>query len=629
MQSSRKNIILAESSRQIGQIGHTFVLELNARIREIAALTRTLAAAANCLPKSETLYTQVISGILEFDGDLSIAGGGVWPEPYAFDSHQERRSFFWGRDAAGVLQYYNDYNQSELGYHQEAWYAVGRYINAPRSLWSASYLDPYSQQPMVTCTSAIANANNFAGVVTVDLKLEGLQALVETWQKETGGYIFILDHRNRFITFPKLDWVKTFRSNAQKVAENPKAVIDSFMVVTELADQQPLFLPLATALEDMNQVILQQAERLTHYQGAIAQQLSQESYQIDSSEAAMVAAVLADPFASAGLSNEDGFNTYLYKTFEIEDDILTQEPSTVFLFHVPQIYWKVVIVKPFSEAALATYKIIQAEKMSSLGQIVAGFAHEINNPINFIYGNITYANTYIQDLLKLMKLYTEHYGETPAEIQAYMQDMEFDFIISDLPKILDSMQVGADRVRQLVLSLRNFSRMDEAEIKTVDIHEGLNNTLLLINSRLNPSLNSPGIQIIKEYGELPAVECYPASLNQVFMNLLVNALDALDEFAGKHSSDIFVPKIVIRTAVISCDRVLISVADNGSGISESIQKKLFDPFFTTKAVGKGTGLGLSICYQIVTERHQGQLRCIPSPEQGTEFQIEIPSRQTP
>lgn len=277
-------------------------------------------------------------------------------------------------------------------------------------------------------------------------------------------------------------------------------------------------------------------------------------------------------------------------------------------------------------------QLIQHEKMSSLGQLVAGVAHEINNPVNFINGNIAHATNDVTDLLELLELYQTHYPEPNPVVRKKIEEIDLEFLIDDLPKLLASMKIGADRIRQIVLSLRNFSRLDEAEIKPVDLHEGIDNTLLILQSRLKANTLNQRIQVVKEYGNLPPVECYAGQLNQVFMNLLGNAIDALDNVSE--------PIITITTQIInqplptdgtakgtptdSVPSVVISIRDNGCGMPESVQQKIFNPFYTTKPVGKGTGLGLSISYQIVVEKHCGTLHCISEMGAGTEFQIQIP-----
>jgi two-component system, NtrC family, sensor kinase len=324
------------------------------------------------------------------------------------------------------------------------------------------------------------------------------------------------------------------------------------------------------------------------------------------------------------------------------------------------------------ELKLAEAQLIQTEKMSSLGAMVAGVAHEINNPVNFIYGNLDYTSDYIQDLLSLLRLYQQHYPEPLPDIKNQLEVIDFDFLADDLPKILSSMKGGAERIREVVLSLRNFSRLDEVGIKRVNLHEGIDNTLLILNSRLNPR-----IQLIKEYGELPLVECCPGQLNQVFMNLLCNAIDALEigmkewemnkgereraraqEWESEKASQLVtqnyqstftlsppgyvplryhpsnpspallnhpIPTIWIRTEVLDSNRIVIKITDNGSGIPAAIKERIFDPFFTTKQPGKGTGLGLTISYQIITQHH-GRIEVNSELGQGTTFAITLPLR---
>ncbi|MEW6495026.1 MAG: ATP-binding protein [Cyanobacteriota bacterium] len=278
-------------------------------------------------------------------------------------------------------------------------------------------------------------------------------------------------------------------------------------------------------------------------------------------------------------------------------------------------------------------QLVQTEKMSSLGQLVAGVAHEINNPVNFIYGNLIHAQGYIQDLLDLVQCYQQEYSPIIGEIPEKIEAIDLAFLKEDLPKLLDSMQVGAKCIHEIVQSLRNFSRLDESEIKAVDIHEGIDSTLMILKSRLAATKKISKIELFKEYSSLPLVECYPGQLNQVFMNILVNAIDSLEEqfSTQKLENQPFLthkPWIRICTEVIDDSWVIIRIADNGQGMTAEQSSKLFDPFFTTKPVGKGTGLGLSISYQIVVERHGGQIYSISEPNQGAEFIIKIPRWQS-
>ncbi len=276
---------------------------------------------------------------------------------------------------------------------------------------------------------------------------------------------------------------------------------------------------------------------------------------------------------------------------------------------------------------LAQSQLIQSEKMSSLGQLVAGVAHEINNPVNFIYGNLNYASEYTHQLLRLLKAYQKNYPEPAAEVHHIAEEIDWEFIIDDLPKLIASMGVGAERIQKIVLSLRTFSRMDEADLKSVDIHEGIDSTLMILQHRLKAKQHYPAIEVIKKYADLPLVECYPGQLNQVFMNILSNAIDALEERdQGRSSKELLAdPSCIWITTEVRQAMVCIRIKDNGVGIPPQVLQRLFDPFYTTKEVGKGTGMGLSISYQIISDRHNGTLECISQPGAGAEFIIQIPS----
>ncbi len=275
----------------------------------------------------------------------------------------------------------------------------------------------------------------------------------------------------------------------------------------------------------------------------------------------------------------------------------------------------------------AQTQLIQAEKMSALGQLVAGIAHEINNPTNFIYGNISHAEDYFSDLLELIDLYQEYYPNPGEEIEKFIDKIELDYLSEDLSKVLHSMKTGASRIREIVKSLRTFSRLDEAEIKEVDIHEGIDSTLMILEHRLQQRGDNAAITVIKEYGQLPAIVCYAGQLNQVFMNLLINAIDAIESQPNQpnpNQNGSTNSWIKIVTRIKSAEQIEILIADNGPGIPDEVKSRLFDPFFTTKPVGKGTGLGLSISYSIIVEKHGGKLDVSSTPGKGTEFRIVIP-----
>jgi PAS domain S-box-containing protein len=270
-------------------------------------------------------------------------------------------------------------------------------------------------------------------------------------------------------------------------------------------------------------------------------------------------------------------------------------------------------------------QLIQSEKMSALGQLVAGIAHEINNPVNFIYGNLPHINEYVQDLISLLCSYQEEYLEPSDKLLSQLEEVDCEYLLSDLPKLLSSMKIGANRIREIVLSLRSFSRLDEAEMKAVDIHEGIDSTLLIIQNRLKNKLGIK-IQLIKNYNALPNVECYAGQLNQVFMNVICNAIDALESEIDNTTPTIEISTYLKEDNQQKGKRVVITITDNGSGIPENVQAQIFNPFFTTKEIGKGTGLGLSISYQIIVEKHKGIFKCSSNPGR-TEFWIEIPLLQ--
>ena len=263
-------------------------------------------------------------------------------------------------------------------------------------------------------------------------------------------------------------------------------------------------------------------------------------------------------------------------------------------------------------------QLIQSEKMASLGQLVAGIAHEINNPINFIYGNISYIRDYTEDLMMVIERYQHQFSDTVNPLAKEIEELELDFIRQDLPRLVSSMHNGTTRIRQIVQSLRTFSRHDEAERKTIDIHSGIDSVILLLRHRLEAVDLHREIVVKRNYADLPPIHCYPAALNQVFINLLTNAIDAL---ATKMDAQ---PTITITTDRLNADYISITIRDNGIGILPEHQPRIFDPFFTTKPPGKGTGLGLSVSYQIIVETHEGELTCESEPDHGCALTIELP-----
>ncbi|NEO52306.1 MAG: AAA family ATPase [Okeania sp. SIO3B5] len=305
-------------------------------------------------------------------------------------------------------------------------------------------------------------------------------------------------------------------------------------------------------------------------------------------------------------------NALLYDTLEKKVEQRTQELNKK----------NQCLAQTLEELKQTQTQLIQTEKMSSLGQLVAGIAHEINNPVNFIYGNLDHTQEYAENLLNVIKIYQQYYPESVPEVTDFMEEVDLDFLVEDLPKILNSMKIGANRIKEIVESLRNFSRLDESEIKNVDIHEGIDSTLMILQNNLKAKPHELEIKVVKNYGKLPKIKCYPGELNQAFMNIISNAIDAVQPMRKESSNSL--PQITITTEIDTENQVIIRIADNGIGMSEAVQKHIFDPFYTTKPVGQGTGLGLAISYQTIVEHHEGELECISALGKGTEFLIKIP-----
>ncbi|MDY6937306.1 MAG: ATP-binding protein [Cyanobacteriota bacterium] len=279
----------------------------------------------------------------------------------------------------------------------------------------------------------------------------------------------------------------------------------------------------------------------------------------------------------------------------------------------------------------AQSQLVQHEKMMGLGQLVAGVAHELNNPVTFIETNLTYANNYLSDLLELLLLYRKHYPNPVAEIQDCEASIDFEFLHGDLPKLLGSMKMGTRRIDQIVQNLKIFARFDEMGIKRVDLHQGLKSTLALLRYSLQGKRGEPQIETLEDYSEMPPIECDPGQLNQAFLNIINNAIYFLrnsQSYACDRDDRITTPTIKIRTEIVEGDRARITIEDNGPGMTQEVRERIFDPFFTTKPVGQGTGMGLAICYQIIAERHRGQLSCTSTPGEGTQFAIDLPLRQS-
>lgn len=484
--------------------------------------------------------------------------------------------------------------------------------------------DPFISRSSGMAVIAIAspvlqnsNTKRPIAAFTGTLKVYRVSQVVNQLHYGNGSYAFALNSQGQAIVHPNRSLMSTVEKPAPSFLESPDHNIAAIAQRMVNKQQGIELIPIDGTQKYVAHVPLQQAN------WSIALVIPRENIESQLGALNLLASILGGLLIIAVV--------FVWRQIQLSEQSKAQ---IILLSQQKKILRKQAqeLEQTLQELQQTQIQLIQTEKMSSLGSLVAGVAHEINNPISFIYGNLSHAQQYTQDLLQLVQLYQKHYPHPITEIQNDLEAIEFDFVMQDLPKLFNSMQVGADRIKQIVLSLRNFSRLDEAEMKVVNIHEGIDSTLLILESRFKATSHRPAITIIKKYSEIPPVECFVGQLNQVFMNILNNAVDALEESVNSLSlvedkRQITNPQILIQTALSEDKQVKICIADNGVGIPENILPRLFDPFFTTKPVGKGTGLGLSISYQIITEKHRGNLRCISSCGQGAEFIITIPLHQ--
>lgn len=493
-------------------------------------------------------------------------------------------------------------------FYNYEFYTLGLPENNPqRSLfWTEIYQDPVSDRLLVTCGSPIYEGNEFRGTVALDVDLAIFNQTLRDFNYKVGNSFLINQHQQiiapqnqdaKILSIPNIlpqslqeEIPHLLKSQEEKVQETA-----SYLFFHRNLEQSPWKLVFFTKKSDIMIPII-----------------SKSILVLGLLYSSLIAMLLIANY----LIKREFINPTRQLINHIEAESKNLYPE---IPEIPNCWnpWFQTITKTFEENRKITAELIQREKMSSLGQLVAGVAHEINNPVNFIYGNLSHAKEYTDDLIDLAKLYQVYYPHPKPEVKDKIEEIDLDFLLEDLPKVFDSMQVGTKRIRQIVLSLQSFSRQDQVKLKAVDIHEGIDNTLMILETRLKPQGNFPGIKIIKDYGKLPLTECFSGQLNQVFMNLISNAIDALEE----NQQDC--PQITIRTSYTPNNYISVTIADNGPGLTEEIQQHLFEPFFTTKPVGKGTGLGLSISFQIM-EKLGGKLDYHSVLGEGTKFFIEIP-----
>lgn len=440
MKSKGTEKVLEESRRLIEQTGNNAVADLQNRLTEVDALARTFAETSRVLPKNPDVLHQSLPPLINFQGDNGVAGGGFWPEPFAFDASKERSSFFWGRNKEGKLEFFDDYNKPGAGYHNEEWYVVVRYAKRGSCFWSRSYMDPYSYQPMTTCTVGIFENDRFTGEVTIDVKLEGLEALTKAWQQKTGGYVFIMDRNNKFLTFPQLDLVK----NIGKDDKGNRT--EEFILAADLAAKEASFKPIAEALDAMNADILKSARNMPGFDASTSLKVDEDSYQIDAKEAEFINAIMRDPL-SARTSQ-----TKLYQSLELAQDFITGARSLAYIFHVPSSYWKVVVVKPYAEAAAVADSITQML-------------------ILYLVMTVVGVGLFASWLLHRMILVP--LSQTTASIQTageLIQNNDLDRISRDLPENLPTNEIGllksvfhqlTVKVLDASVSLQEYSRQLE------------------------------------------------------------------------------------------------------------------------------------------------------------------------
>ncbi|WP_201598952.1 ATP-binding protein [Psychrobacter vallis] len=740
VETQGKPRILEMTSETVVETGNEVINSIMASISHVDGLAKATSTMAGGLPKQEALYRETFGNLMQ-QTDQRIVGGGVWFDPNMYAPGRERQSFVWARDESGNMQSverYNQVSQTPNAYYRDWWYIPAMYARHDHCVWSRAYVDPVSNQPMMTCAKALYNSRNqaFDGVVTFNLLLDNLDAAMKKWQEKIGGYVFLVDLDNRFLTFPDQSIVTQVTKN------NPQG---EMITAHQLAETNPTFAPIADSLDTINQTLLDEAVAKDEgrYDLAARSILSTTNVgKISEQESKLLSALLL-------LNLDQTFNlvdSHLVDTITVPNDFVLQQPATAFVFRMPFTYWKMVIVKPNSdmmsvanalsnqliramllgfipillltawvfrryftrplkrmaqavadmgvlieqkqyqklsahklpkssvseiqviseqtnqlidrivenEGALAEINVhlekqvvartqdlqqamdelkasqvhlVRSEKMATLGQMVAGVAHEVNTPLGYVRSNMELVGdnltrfdeliTHTEQLLQALKAPDADQEQVAELIDQTLQcceEIKEDEVSEDLADLIKDGLYGVDQIAELVVSLRDFSRIDESKIQDIDINDCVNTSLVMARNNLK------SLDVTTTLAELPLIQCNPSQINQVLLNLFNNAAQAM---APDRKGELH----IISSVDEAQKHVVVRVIDNGVGIEESTLTRIFEPFFTTKKAGDGTGLGLAITTQII-EQHGGRIEASSIVGEGTTFTIALPIQST-
>ncbi len=736
IETQAKPRILEMTSEIVVETGNEAINSIMASINHVDGLAKATSTMAGGLPKQDALYKETFGNLMQ-QTDQRIVGGGVWFDPNMYAQGRERQSFVWSRDESGSMQPLERYNQARQTpnpYYRDWWYIPAMYARHDHCVWSRAYVDPVSNQPMMTCAKALYDSRNqaFDGVVSFNLLLDNLGEAMKKWQDNLGGYVFLVDLDNRFLTFPDQSMVM----HATKDSGQGQVV-----TARQLAESNPSFAPIADSLDSINQTLIDEAvtKDESRYTLAARSILSTTNLnKISEQESKLLSALLL-------LNIDQTFNlvdSHLVDTIAVPNDFVLQQPATAFVFRMPFTYWKMVIVKPdndlMSVANALSNKLIQAmllgfipillltawvfrryftrplkhmaqsvadmgllieqkkyqqlsahklpysnvseiqiiseqtnqlidrvvenegalaeinvhlekqvaartqdlqqamdelkasqvhlvrsEKMATLGQMVAGVAHEVNTPLGYVRSNMELVGDnlmrfdellqHTDQLLHALKAPTINQEQVEQLIEQTLQcceEIKEDEVSEDLADLIKDGLYGVDQIAELVVSLRDFSRIDESKVKDVDINDCINTSLIMARNNLKT------LDVKTNLAELPPIQCNPSQINQVLLNLFNNAAQAIP---ADHKGTLQVTSSVDKAQ----QHVVVRIIDNGSGIKEDVLNHIFEPFFTTKKAGDGTGLGLAITAQIM-EQHDGRIEVSSIVGEGTTFTLMLP-----